>query len=124
MHLNILKANLQQSAEKLCIRDQFRFYQDNDSKHTNKSGLVQSWYIWNCHHLMQPPAQSPDLTVIENLWEILDHNVRQHQISNKNDFIAAVKVEWTEITPQTTRKLMESMKKWLKAVNCLSIASG
>ena len=56
MHLNILKANLQQSVEKLAIRDQFRFHQDNDPKDTNKSCVVQSWLIWNCHHLMQPPA--------------------------------------------------------------------
>ncbi|XP_065363321.1 uncharacterized protein LOC135956697 [Calliphora vicina] len=102
VYLDILKANLLQSAEKLGIRQQFRFYQDNDPKH--KAGVVQSWLIWNCPHLMQPPAQSPDLNVIENLWAILDQNVRQHQISNRNDLIAALKEEWAKITPKTTSK--------------------
>lgn len=113
-YLDILKSNLLQSAEKLGIREGFRFYQDNDPKH--KSGIVQTWLIWNCPHLMQPPAQSPDLNVIENLWTILDQNIRQHQISNRNDLIAALKEEWAKITPQTTRKLVESMQRRLKAV--------
>ena len=114
IYLDILKDNLQQSTEKLSIRDQFRTYQDRDPKH--KAGVVQSWLIWNCSHLMQPPAQSPDLNVIENLWAILDQNVRQHQIANKNDPIAALKEEWAKITPQTTRKLVKSMQKRLSAV--------
>lgn len=114
VYLNILKSNLLESAENLGIREDFRFYQDNDPKH--KSGIVQSWLIWNCPHLMQPPPQSPDLNVIENLWAILDQNVRQHQISNKNDLKAALKEEWSKITPEITRKLVESMQKRLKAV--------
>lgn len=114
MYLDILKANLLQSAEKLGIRDEFRFYQDNDPKH--KSGIVQTWLIWNCPHLMLPPAQSPDLNVIENLWSILDQHVRQQQISNRNDLIRALKEEWAKITPETTRKLVDSMQTRLKAV--------
>lgn len=114
IYLNLLKSNLLQSADKLGIRRDFRFYQDNDPKH--KSGIVQSWLIWNCPHLMAPPAQSPDLNVIENLWAILDQNVRNHQISNKNDLKNALKEEWAKITPQTTRKLVESMPNRLKAV--------
>lgn len=51
VYLNLLKSNLLQSAEKLGIRDRFRFYQDNDPKH--KSQLVQTWLIWNClNHLI------------------------------------------------------------------------
>ena len=76
IYLDILKANLLQSAEKLGTRDQFRFNNDNEPKH--KAGLVQSWLIWNCP---QPPVQSHDLNVIENVWAILDQNARQHQIS-------------------------------------------
>lgn len=114
MYLNILKDNLVQSAQKLGIQSDFRFYQDNDPKH--KSGIVQMWLIWKCPHIMAPPAQSPDLNVIENLWSILDENIRKHKISSKNDLKSALMEEWGKITPETTRKLVESVPNRLKAV--------
>lgn len=61
-----------QNSEKLGIRNDFCFFQDNERKHILGSfGTVPL--------LMQAP-QSPDLNVI-----------RQHQISNQNDFITALK---------------------------------
>lgn len=113
-YLEILKGNLLESAEKLGIRDNFRFYQDNDPKH--KSGIVQTWLVWNCPHVMQPPAQSPDMNVIENLWAILDTNVRKRQISNKEELKAALLEEWSKIAPEVTKKLVDSMPKRLKMV--------
>lgn len=113
-YLDILRSNLLDSAEKLGIRDNFRFYQDNDPKH--KSGIVQTWLVWNCPHVMQPPAQSPDMNVIENLWAILDANVRKRQISNKSDLKVGLVEEWAKITPELTQKLVNSMPKRLKMV--------
>lgn len=54
--LNLLKNNLLQSAEKLCIRDRFGFNQDSELKH--KSQLVQSWRICNCPHVVETSEQS------------------------------------------------------------------
>lgn len=107
MYLNILKDNLIESAEMLGIKDNFRFYQDNDPKH--KSGIVQTWLIWNCPHVMSPPAQSPDLNVIENLWAQLDSAVRQHQITSKEQLKAVLTEEWAKISPSTCRKLVDSI---------------
>lgn len=114
VYLNILKDNLLQSAEQLGIEDTFRFYQDNDPKHT--SGIVQTWLIYNCPHVMKPPAQSPDLNVIENLWSILDANIRKRKISNKNDLKTALIEEWARIPCATTKKLVESYPNRLKTV--------
>lgn len=114
VYLDLLKQNLLQSAEDLGIRDTFRFYQDNDPKH--KSGLVQTWLIWNCPHLVQTPAQSPDLNVIENVWHILEINIRKHHISSVQTLKAALKEEWGKISPDYTKKLVESMQNRMKAV--------
>lgn len=114
LYLNVLKENLLQSAEKLDLRRDFRFYQDNDPKH--KSGIVQTWLIWNCPHVMEPPAQSPDLNVIENLWALLETNIRKHNISSKEGLKKALIEEWNKITPETTLKLVESMPKRLSDV--------
>ncbi|KAF2881918.1 hypothetical protein ILUMI_24262 [Ignelater luminosus] len=104
MYLTILKNNLLQSAEKL-----FQFYQGNDPKH--KSGLVQSWLIWHCPHLMSPPAQSPDMNVIENLWALI-----QTFGNTKDDLKKALLEEWQLITPDITQKLIDSMPTRLQAL--------
>lgn len=44
VYLKVLQENLLQSARKLQIEDDFRFYQDNDPKH--KSEIVQTWLIY------------------------------------------------------------------------------
>lgn len=114
IYLKILKENLIQSAENLGLISNFRFYQDNDPKH--KSNVVPTWLIWNCPHLMEPPAQSPDLNVIENLWALLENNIRYHQISSKAMLKHALINEWNKITAKTTQKLVDSMPNRLKAV--------
>ena len=67
-------------------------------------------------HVMKPPAQSPDMNVIENMWAILDANIRKRTISNKSDLKTALVEEWAKITPQVTQKLVDSMPKRLKMV--------
>lgn len=114
MYLQVLKDNLLQSAEKLGLEGKFRFYQDNDPKHT--SGIVKTWLIWNSPHVVDPPAQSPDINVIENLWAILDLEIRKRQISNKNDLKKALLEEWAKIPIETTKKLVSSMETRLKDV--------
>jgi len=72
--------------------------------------------IWNCPRVFITPAQSPDLIVIENLWEILDIAIRKRKISNKNDLKTAPMEDWPKIPVETTQKLVSSMGNRLKAV--------
>lgn len=113
-YLKILQDNLVQSAEQLGIKESFRFYQDNDPKH--KSNLVQTWLVWKCPHIVQTPAQSPDLNVIENLWHKLELEIRKHPISSAESLKSALQTEWQKISPEYTKKLVSSMKSRLEAV--------
>ena len=47
------------------IQSTFEHYQENDSK--LKARIVQEYLLYNCSKLLQPPPQSPDLNLIENL---------------------------------------------------------
>lgn len=114
MYLNILKQNLVASARKLEIADDFRFYQDNDPKHSSR--VVQEWLLYNCRSTLKTPAQSPDINIIENLWHYLEIKVRSHRISNRNDLKNALLEEWNNISSDYTRKLVESVPNRLQLV--------
>lgn len=113
-YLNILKANLKQSAEKLGIEDSFHFYQDNDPKHT--ALIVKEWLLYNCPRVIKTPPQSPDLNIIENLWQKLETEIRKHDISSKNDLKMVLLEEWEKISPEYTKTLVESIPNRLKSV--------
>jgi len=87
MYLNILKDNLLQTAEKLGVRDRFRFYQNHDPKHS--AGMAKAWFVWKCPHVFITPVKSSDLNVIENLWEIA---IRRRK--NKIDLLME---EWQKV---------------------------
>lgn len=114
VYLNILKNNLNQSAEKLDIRRDYYFQQDNDPKHT--AADVKMWLAYNTPHMLNTPPQSPDMNPIENLWDHLEKRLRNHTISNKNQLKTLLMTEWQQISPDYTKKLVYSMPSRLNEV--------
>lgn len=115
-YINILKNNLRDSAEKLGILNSFKFYSDNDPKHT--SHVAKMWVLYNCPKVLNAPPQSPDLNVIEHVWNELEIRIRKHTIKNKNDLKRVLMEEWRKIEPSFTEKLVKSMPNRLRAVEC------
>lgn len=113
-YLAILKENMKSSAELLGINNHFKFYQDNDPKHT--AHIVREWLLYNAPKVMKTPPQSPDMNPIENLWQILDVAIRKRQITNKTQLKTALIEEWANISTDITEKLIGSMPKRMEAV--------
>lgn len=113
-YLQILKQNLHKSAEKLGIRNTFKFYQDNDPKH--KSYIVRNWLLYNCPKVIDTPPQSPDCNPIENLWNELNRRLRKIPVSSKEELKRRLKEEWGRIDGTYTSRIVASMPRRLQHV--------
>lgn len=114
VYISILKRNLKQSADRLGVLDRFRLYQDNDPKH--KAYNSRMWTLFNCPHVMDVPPQSPDLNVIEHVWDHLERKLSNYQIKTVKDLKDKIKMEWNNLEPSYCKNLVESMPRRLNAV--------
>ena len=113
-YLRILQDNVGPSVQKLGLPSNWIFQQDNDPKHTAK--IVKEWLLYRTPKVIDHPPQSPDLNPIEHLWEHLDRQIRKRNISCKDDLKAVLLDEWSKISPDITKKLVESMPRRLVEV--------
>ncbi|CAK9809123.1 Transposable element Tcb2 transposase [Anthophora quadrimaculata] len=113
-YIDILRNNLSESAKKLCLNRTYYFQQDNVPKHTAKK--TKEWLLYNVPKQLITPPQSPDINPIENLWHLLNIEIRKRKISNKTDLQRIILQEWPKISKEITKKLVESMPKRLQAI--------
>ncbi|GBM78506.1 hypothetical protein AVEN_141603-1 [Araneus ventricosus] len=112
-YLDILNKNLKQSAQKLSLRSNSIFQQDNDLKYTAE--IVKLWLLYNCKMQSPTPPQSPDLKGIENLWYEFETSVQKHNIRNK-EYLKTATRRMGKITPEITQTLVHSAPCRLEAV--------
>lgn len=69
------------------------------------------------------PANSPDISIIENLWTILKQKIRERQPTSVNELWEVAKQEWENIPNDTIITLYESLPNRINAVLTASGAS-
>ena len=111
---NILNENLQASANKMGLGNDFVFQQDNDPKHTPK--LVKTYFEDNDITVLEWPANSPDLNPIEHIGRYLERKVVRNSVKSKAELKRRILQEWNKIEPSFIKKLVESMLKRLASV--------
>ena len=87
------------------------FQQDNARPHSAR--LTQNFLQDNNVNVMPWPAYSPDLSIIEHLWDQLKSAVssRQPPPLNRRDLVAAVREEWDRIPQARITRLITSMRR-------------
>ena len=68
------------------------------------------------HLLPYWPDQFPDLNPMENLWSILDHNVRDRRPQSKAELFRVLQDGWNALDRDLLRRLVDSMPRRIQAV--------
>lgn len=66
--------------------------------------------------MMDWPAQSPDMSLIESLWEILDLKIKRNLRTSKKEMLELVQKAWSQVTMDEINNLFESMPRRMDAV--------
>jgi hypothetical protein len=92
------------------------FQQDNAPAHTSE--LAWQFYQENNLYLLHWPSYSPNLNIIENLWDYLDRQIRKRDPlpTNLDELWVAIQEEWNAIPQSYIDTLYDSMPRRVSQV--------
>jgi hypothetical protein len=112
-----LRDGLIKTYDELKIKpSEYIFQQDNAPCHT--SGGTMEWLRTNNIATLKWPTNSPDLNIIENVWNQLEKNVRARSVTfdNEDQLWEILKEEWGNLDKIYISDLYFSMCARIKAV--------
>lgn len=92
----------------------FIYQEDNDPKHRSK--VVKEWFDRHRVTRMDWPSQSPDLNIIEPMWDELERRVAGKKARNVAEKFLQLKEAWEQIPQSTIDGLVDSMPRRCQAV--------
>ena len=114
-YCSVIRESLIPCGKTLFGRADFAVYQDGASAHTAR--LTRT--CWNEYpevNLIQAAPLSPDLNLIENLWQILDRKLDGREFRSVRGLKEAATAAWRSIPTSTCEQLVEGMHQRLQKV--------
>lgn len=115
-YIQVLEEHLQPSVHRLFGERRYCLQEDNASVH--KSRETEQWKRQHAIPILPWPAQSPDLSPIENVWSVLKSKVknRMHRIGTLADLKREITTAWNEVPVWYLQKLFSSLPRRLRLV--------
>ena len=113
-YTEIICENLEEAVLKMGLEEEFILQQNNDPKHTAKK--TNKFFEDSNIKLLEWPAQSSDLNLIENLWSVLDSKVPLEKRKNKNDCFKNLQLAFENIDKNYIENLINSIPRRLEAI--------
>ena len=111
-YLRLLTTHLPEIVDKCAYPiEEIWFQHDNEAKHTAK--IVQEWLEQQQFSVIEWPAQSPDLSPIENLWAKMKKSLRNYEDppKDKAEVWERIQDTWAGINRDLMKNLVESMPR-------------
>jgi len=87
----------------------YQFLQDNATWHTADDSMSELQELVD-DRIIEHPAQSPDLNIMEDLWSYLDRKVKAANIKTLVGLKRKLTVEWQKLPWSYIRKSVQSMR--------------
>lgn len=119
-YVEILDGNLPKSLRKHGLKSNGRygvlFQQDNDPKHRSKA--AEAWFMRKRIRRLAWPSYSPDMNIIEHVWDQLDKLIRARNPLPRSleELWQALQEEWAKFPQHSLDKLFESMPRRVAAL--------
>jgi len=97
------------------LRDQSLIFQ-HDNAPSHRSYLVSDWLDEKGILKLNWPSQSPDLNLIEGIWNSLKYRLRGETFLTKDDLWKRLKKEWKKIEPKMVLDLYLTMPDRIDAL--------
>jgi len=91
------------------------FQQDNAPPH--RCQTVEKFIDKNIIYTLPWPPQSPDLNVIENVWQYVKRQLKYYKSTNKRELMKNIEIIWQSVPVTFIRRLIESMPRRIDAVD-------
>ncbi len=86
----------------------------------HEAQIISDWFLEHNNEftLLKWPPQSPDLNLIEHLWDVVEREIHimDVQPTNLQQLCDAIMSIWTKISEECFQHLVESMPRRIKAV--------
>lgn len=98
------------------IGDNFVYIDDNARAH--RAPEVNSFFADNFVARISWPPQSPDLDLIEHVWNYLKRQIRARRVDSSNiqEFQETIVEEWNKIPDEVIRNVIESIPSRVEAI--------
>ncbi|KAI5624640.1 hypothetical protein C0J50_15786, partial [Silurus asotus] len=120
IYQEVLERFMLPSADQLYGDADFNFQQELPPAHTAKTRIISDWFLEHDNEftVLKWPLQSPDLNPIEDLWDVVEREIRimDVQPTNLQQLRDAIMSIGTKISEECFQDLVESMPRRIKAV--------